>query len=54
MSAVIPAPDEGSKPAMVSTTGGFSAMVTKERSTFPYNLLPKTLTINNLERILRK
>jgi hypothetical protein len=22
MSAVIPAPDEGSKPAMVSTTGG--------------------------------
>jgi hypothetical protein len=26
MSAVTPAPDEGSKPAIVSTMGGFSAM----------------------------
>ena len=27
MSAVAPAPEEGSKPAMVKTTGGFSAMI---------------------------
>ena len=31
MSAVTPAPEEGSKPAMVSTTGGFSAMIFRSR-----------------------
>jgi hypothetical protein len=31
MSAVMPAPDEGSNPAIVSTTGGFSAMAFRSR-----------------------
>jgi hypothetical protein len=31
MSAVTPAPDEGSNPAIVSTTGGFSAMAFRSR-----------------------
>jgi hypothetical protein len=31
MSAVTPAPEEGSNPAIVSTTGGFSAMAFRFR-----------------------
>jgi hypothetical protein len=31
MSAVIPAPEEGSKPAIVSTTGGLSGMTFRSR-----------------------
>jgi hypothetical protein len=32
MSAVTPAPDEGSKPAMVNTTGGFPGIIVEEKS----------------------
>jgi hypothetical protein len=36
MSAVTPAPEDGSKPAIVNTTGGFSAIPVKEKSVLLY------------------